>query len=466
MSDVRGRAALYVQNRPALAGMAMTSDAAGKRGPVDETGQPAGANLTPDLPPTTPWLRAARWLLLALVAASLLAVLASLALAPSYIPSRIDTYELGNDWPPVLIQSALADLGWPATTVAWFTYLRNLVFFLGMFMPGVLILRRKSQDWFGLYVAFALIVPPALTAIEPLADRVTGLAAVGNWAGAVSWQFYFILFYVFPDGRFVPRWTRWLIPIWIGLNLLPGAYGGDGPTGAFARFPILILVPFLLVFIAIGSQFYRYFWRSNATQRLQTKWVVFALVGTMLAAGWMGILNLRPALGSQALGTTLVLELGRLAVLNLVFVVVSIAIGVAILRYRLWDIDVLVRRTLIYSVLSGVLVLAYVGSVLVLGSVFRGLTGQGQNSLVVVLSTLTIAALFVPLRARVQAAIDRRFFRRKYDAAQTLAGFAMAARDEVDLDRLSTQLVDVVEHSMQPEQVSLWLRPANRPKGR
>ena len=108
------------------------------------------------------------------------------------------------------------------------------------------------------------------------------------------------------------------------------------------------------------------------------------------------------------------------------------------------------------------LALAYVSSVLLLQGVFRALTGQGQNSLVVVLSTLAIAALFGPLRLRVQAAIDRRFFRSKYDAARTLAGFAMAARDEVDLDRLSTQLVGVVEHSMQPEQVSLWLRPNPR----
>jgi hypothetical protein len=261
------------------------------------------------------------------------------------------------------------------------------------------------------------------------------------------------LFYVFPDGRFVPRWTRWLIPVWIGLNLLPDA------AGAFARFPIPLIVPLSLVIIAIGSQVYRYFWRSNNTQRLQTKWVVFALVGTMLATGWMGPLNLRPMPGSQPLGTTLILELGRLSALILVFVFVSIAIGVAILRYRLWDIDVIIRRTLIYSALSAVLALAYVGSVLVLGSVFRALTGQGQNSLVVVLSTLAIAALFGPLRSRVQHVIDRRFFRQKYDAARTLAGFAASARDETDLERLNAQLVGVVDKTMQPESVGLWLRP-------
>jgi hypothetical protein len=140
--------------------------------------------------------------------------------------------------------------------------------------------------------------------------------------------------------------------------------------------------------------------------------------------------------------------------------VLPAGILVAILRYRLWDIDVLIRRTLIYSVLTVVLALAYFGTVLVLESLFRGITGQGQNSLVVVLSTLAIAALFGPLRSRVQAWIDRRFYRRKYDAAWTLAGFAASARDETDLAQLSTRLVDVVEETMQPAHVDLWLRKA------
>jgi hypothetical protein len=144
-----------------------------------------------------------------------------------------------------------------------------------------------------------------------------------------------------------------------------------------------------------------------------------------------------------------------------------VALAIAITRYRLWDIDVIIRRTLIYTVLTALLVLAYFGSVLVLESVFRALTGQGQNSLVVVLSTLAIAALVGPLRRRVQAAIDRRFFRRKYDAARTLAGFAASARDETDLARLSERLVGVVQETIAPEHVSMWLRGSipNQPRG-
>jgi hypothetical protein len=139
-----------------------------------------------------------------------------------------------------------------------------------------------------------------------------------------------------------------------------------------------------------------------------------------------------------------------------------VALAVAITRYRLFDIDVIIRRTLIYSALSAILALAYLGSVLVLESVFRALTGQGQNSLVVVLSTLAIAALFGPVRGRVQRAIDRRFFRQKYDAARTLAGFAASARDETDLEQLSEHLVAVVDKTMQPQSVGLWLRATPR----
>jgi hypothetical protein len=142
-------------------------------------------------------------------------------------------------------------------------------------------------------------------------------------------------------------------------------------------------------------------------------------------------------------------------------VVLAPALGfaIAILRYRLFDIDVIIRRTLVYSVLTGMLALVYLVSVLVLQAVFGALLGDSQNSLVAVLSTLAIAALFVPLRGRVQALIDRRFFRRKYDAARTLSIFSARLRDEVDLDRLSDHLATVASETMEPTHISLWLKP-------
>jgi len=138
---------------------------------------------------------------------------------------------------------------------------------------------------------------------------------------------------------------------------------------------------------------------------------------------------------------------------------VPFVFGTAILRYGLWDIDVLINRTLVYGTLTAILALVYFGLVVGLQFLFRNLTSQVASSpLIIVGSTLAIAALFQPLRRRIQSAIDRRFYRRKYDAAKTLAHFSAILRDEVDLNQLSEQLVEVVEETMQPAHVSLWLR--------
>jgi hypothetical protein len=137
---------------------------------------------------------------------------------------------------------------------------------------------------------------------------------------------------------------------------------------------------------------------------------------------------------------------------------VPIAVGVAVLRYRLYDIDLLINRALVYGSLTVLLAAAYAGGVVGLQAAFRGLTGQG-SALAVVASTLAIAALFGPLRRRVQAFVDRRFYRRKYDAAKTLAAFSARLRDETDLRTLTDDLVGVTRGTVQPEHVSLWLRP-------
>ncbi len=135
-----------------------------------------------------------------------------------------------------------------------------------------------------------------------------------------------------------------------------------------------------------------------------------------------------------------------------------IAMGNALLRHRLCDIDIIIRRTLVYSILTALLAGVYFGSVVLLQQLFRGFTGQGSNQLAVVMSTLAIAALFSPLRRRIQTTIDRRFYRRKYDATRTLQAFSAKIRDEVDLDTLTGDLLAVVEETMQPTHVSLWLR--------
>jgi hypothetical protein len=194
-----------------------------------------------------------------------------------------------------------------------------------------------------------------------------------------------------------------------------------------------------LVSMALLSEF------AKADERQQLKW--FAYAAGLLVVFFVANDFLFPLVGD-------LLFLVGIALL-------PISVGIAILRHRLFDIDVIIRRTLVYGVLTAALALVYFGSVVLLQQLFRVLTGQ-TSQLAIVVSTLAIAAVFNPLRRRVQEVIDRRFYRRKYDAARTLAAFSATVRDEVDLDRLTAELLRMVEETMQPEHVSLWLRKPER----
>jgi len=212
----------------------------------------------------------------------------------------------------------------------------------------------------------------------------------------------------------------------------------------------------LWVILSLYAMAYRYFHVSNPVERQQTKWVLLGLSATFVVGlnyivfGSIFPLSQPSPARITALLVSLVLYLGGYGFF-------AFSIGVAILRYRLWDIDILIRRTLIYGALTATLALVYFGSVTLLQSLFASVSGE-RSTVAIVLSTLAIAALFTPLRRRIQRDIDRRFFRKKYDAAKTLAEFGTTARDETDLNRLTARLEQVVLDTMQPDSVSLWLR--------
>jgi hypothetical protein len=209
-----------------------------------------------------------------------------------------------------------------------------------------------------------------------------------------------------------------------------------------------------MVVSLLWSQVYRYRRVSSPAQRQQTKWVVFGTTLAVVATFPFQLPLDFSLVGGDTPFVLLVLNMG----FTLSFLLVPFSISVAVLRSHLFDIDVVINRTLVYGTLTAMLIGLYFGGIVALQRVFVALTGEG-STLAVVASTLAIAALFNPLRRRVQGFVDRRFYRSKYDARKTLEAFSAKLRDETDLDALSGDLVGVVKETMQPAHVSLWLRP-------
>jgi hypothetical protein len=308
-----------------------------------------------------------------------------------------------------------------------------------------------------------------------------GAAAINNWLWVPSVGLLATyVFLLFPNGRLTSRRWRplaWLsgvviVSVSIGVMLSPETLdmprGIRNPFGLEAApwvttvaYAILPLLP-LCMFASAVSLVLRYR-RSKGDERQQIKWIAFAasLVAlTYLIAMLASFVH--PSEAWTTVGSVWWLNILTIAAL-LSFVTIPIAVGFAVLKYRLYDIDLIINRTLVYGSLTVTLVALYFGGIVVLQRVFVFLTGQ-QSTLAVVASTLLIAALFTPLRQHIQSFIDRRFYRSKYDAAKTLEAFSVQLRDETDLDALSEDLVTVVRDTMQPAYVSLWLRPEPVPR--
>jgi len=348
---------------------------------------------------------------------------------------------------------------------------------------ALVIFARKSDDRIALFVALMLVTFGAATftgTMNTLAQRPSAwqlpMTLVSPLPGALPvwlrpaaslWRLPVALvsaigqaatalcFYLFPDGRFVPRWTRVLALVWIVWQV-PATFFPDSIFNS-EHWPLWLAVVVWSGFIAsyVFAQVYRYRRVSDARQRLQTKWVVYG--ATAALCGFLGALLLDSVVSTFARPTLLYRGVIN-TVIYLSMLLIPLSIGAAILRSRLWAIDFIINRTLVYSALTVTLALIYFVSVVLLQVLFRSVVGHGQPATVIVISTLAIAALFTPLRRRVQIGIDRRFYRRKYDAAQTLAAFSATLRDEVNLDQLETDLLSVIQETMQPTRISLWLR--------
>jgi hypothetical protein len=326
----------------------------------------------------------------------------------------------------------------------------------------MIMLISTSYGWYGLVVRPGSLPFPA--AIGSLGEWV--------WVPAIGLLgIYMIL--LFPDGRLPSR--RWRPLAWLsgaaivlisaGSALAPGPmdglpgirnpFGLEGyPWVADATLSLTLLLP--LCILASAVSLVLRFLRSGGEEREQIKWLAFS--ASILGLGFSSYVIPGNILPDETVGTDPLWQNLLEDAVTLSFAGVPVAVGIAILRYRLYDIDILINRALVYGFLTTSLALVYLGGVVSLQYAFRGLTGQ-ESTLAVVASTLAIAALFNPLRRRVQGFVDRRFYRRKYDAAKTLAAFGARLRDETDLAALSDDLVGVAMVTVQPEYVSLWLRP-------
>jgi hypothetical protein len=363
-------------------------------------------------------------------------------------------------------------LGWstplPGEWTPWRDQTVSLLGIIGAPILGGLIassLPRNPYGWlwlgFGLglafqslaqsYGAYGLVVEPG-----SLADPRT-ISHVLQLGGQVALTLAPLLMLLFPTGRLPSR--RWRPLAWTsttaGAVLLflvllfddPDQVGGVISTVTVA----VVSVIFTALLLSALSIVIRYR-RTSGAERQQLKW--FALAAVLIGAVTVGHLLLLDLLLPEAF-----LNLLDATTITCLYV----AVGIAILRYRLYDIDLIINRTLVYGSLTATLVLFYFGSVVGLQYILRTLTGQ-ESQLAIVVSTLAIAALFNPLHRRIQASIDRLFYRRKYDAAKTLEEFSAKLRDETDLEALNSDLLRVVQNTMQPEHITLWLREPKEPR--
>ena len=339
----------------------------------------------------------------------------------------------------------LQKLGLSVSAYAAFILALALVLAFLCFAVSALIFWRRSDDWMALLVALMVVASVTLNASVYGMD----MNSAWGWPAMVLYAFgtgmYVLLLSLALDGRFVTRWAPWLLLCW---------------AVAVIHYFIFMSSPFsaLVWLAALGmvmiAQVYHYRTAASPLQRQQGKWLLFGTcVVVIIAVGLTLLPFIFLSLGQAGSFYQLVITPAYF----IIELIIPLCLALAILRYRLYDIDIIIRRTLIYSTMTVVLAVIYEVSVFTLQSLIGGLAFIRGNELAIVASTFLIGGLFKPLHDRTRATIDRRFYRRKYDAARTVAAFSETIRDEVDLNQLGTKLMAVVQETMQPAHVSLWL---------
>jgi hypothetical protein len=371
--------------------------------------------------------------------------------------------------PSPLLLANLNSLGWSVTGYAVYTLFSEVIFTAAYLGVALIIFARRSNERMALFSSLMLVAfGVGNQTITPIIGTLR-VYPYGNLLfslfGYLAWVTFTQFPYLFPSGRYIPRWA--IIPalIWF-LICIPWNFMTGSALDPLT-WPPVVFGPLLLgLYISfLVSQVYRYRRVSNAVERQQTKWVLYTLAAAIVTVLTLGswffiyddtLLNFlvagMPPVPEAFLSVTIYQGLARLC-----FLLLPLGFAFSILRYRLWDIDVIIRKTLVYGALTVLLALVYFGGVTLLGNLLTAASGQ-QSAIVIVVTTLAIAAMFNPLRRRVQDFIDRRFYRKKYDAEKFLANFATVARDEVDIIQLRRALLSVVEETIQPTALSLWFQ--------
>jgi hypothetical protein len=307
-------------------------------------------------------------------------------------------------------------------------------------------------------VTFGLTFTPltsSLQALHPIWDLFfVGLRSLG-------FASFFLAFYLFPDGQFLPGWTRWLALSCILFLLISLFYPPMRLNLSMAietkEQAYMMGMAFAWGTTIVISQIYRYKYRMTVKQRQQAKWVVLGLSVIFFAGVAAALPVLALPVFNQSNSLSMLAHILATTVILFSLIVWGAAIAIAVLRHRLFDIDLILRRTLLYTLLTVILGGTYVGIILIFQTLLTSFTGQ-QQTIGLVISTLVTAALFTPLRRAIQNEINRRFYRNAYDAQKKLENFSNVMRDQVDLDQVTHHLLETVDETMHPETISFWIR--------